>query len=266
MANPIIDFFAAVINGFRNVFDFLGTFSTNSWFLLIDNWDVFLNALRTTLEICIFSMLFGFIIGVIAALMKLSSNKVIRVPSVLYVEILRGTPLLVQILFMSFAYPTLVQQLFSVTLVEGTWTNPTARWDAIIVLSLNTGAYQAEIIRAGISSIPKGQLEAARAIGLSYPEAMAYVILPQAFRVITPPLANEFINLVLNSSLVSVIAVSDLTQTGRIISSRTFRTLETWTIVGLFYFSITLTLSRVLQYVEKRYRIPGLGIQKEESF
>ncbi len=227
-------------------------------------YDWLLDGLRITIQVCLLAMSFGLILGLVGALMKLSRNPILRFPGVVYIEIFRSTPLLVQILFMSFAYPIFIREVFGVTPQLNTWSNPSSFWDVVIVLSLNTGAYQAEIIRAGIASIPKGQMEAARAIGLTYPQAMRHVILPQAYRVITPPLANEFINLILNSSLVSVVAVQDLTYVAGILSSLTFRTLDTWFAVGLLYFSLTFTLSRTLQHLERKFRIPGLGIHGDE--
>ncbi len=212
-----------------------------------------------TLQISAFSIMFGVVLGVFAALMKISSNVILRSLATGYIEIFRGTPLVVQILFIAFGYPLLLQNVFNVNLVAGSWNNPTGFWKAIMALSLNTGAYQAEIIRAGISSIPKGQMEAARSVGLTYGEAMRHIILPQAFRIITPPLTNEFINIVLNSSLVILIPVQDLTFWGNQIVSATFRVMETWTIVGGLYFSMTLLLSRLFQYLEEKYRIPGVG-------
>ncbi len=231
---------------------------------LLKYYDWLLDGLRVTIQVCLLAMGFGLILGLVGALMKLSRNPILRLPGVIYIEIFRSTPLLVQIFFMSFAYPIFIREVLGIPPVLNTWSNPSSFWDVVIVLSLNTGAYQAEIIRAGIASIPKGQMEAARAIGLTYPQAMRYVILPQAYRVITPPLANEFINLILNSSLVSVVAVQDLTYVAGNLSSLTFRTLDTWFAVGLLYFSLTFTLSRTLQHLEKKFRIPGLGIHGED--
>jgi len=226
---------------------------------LVDNYDLFLDGLWLTLRICVISVTVGFVIAIFCALAKISNFKPIKIPVTIYVELFRGIPLLVQILFMSFAYPILLRDVFGITPVLGTWTNPEKLHDVIIILSLNTGAYQTEIIRAGIESIPIGQMEAARAVGMNYPEAMRYIILPQAIRVVFPPLANEFINLVLNSSLVAVVAVRDLTFWAIQIAAESFRTLETWFIVGALYYSLTFTLSRMFGYLERKYRIPGLG-------
>lgn len=226
----------------------------------MDNSDFILDGFYMTLRIVIFALFFGFLLGVFAALAKLSRRKIIRYPTNFYVEVFRGTPLLLQIFVMAFSYPTILREVFGIEPELGTWTNPEIIWDVIIVLALNTGAYQAEIIRAGIESIPVGQMEAARSIGLTHLEALRFIILPQAFRVVMPPLANEFINLVLNTSLVATVAVRDLTYVYRILSARSFRTLELLFLIGTFYFVLTFILSRLFQYIERKYHIPGLGI------
>ena len=212
-----------------------------------------------TVKLSIIASLIGLVLGTMTALAKLSKNKLLNWPANVYVELFRGTPLLVQILFMSYAYPFALRDVFGIKPELGTWTNPSTMWDCIIALSLNTGAYQAEIIRAGIQGIPSGQMEAARGVGLSYPQSMRTVILPQAFRMITPPLAGEFINLILNSSLVSVVALQDLTFWARSIQSNTQKVLPTWFTIGALYFILTFSLSNLFRYFEKKYKIPGLG-------
>jgi len=224
-----------------------------------ENSDLFLKGFIMTMQVCLISSFFGLFIGTFTALFKLSPRIFLRAPANIFIELFRGTPLLVQIMFISYAYPMMIRDFFSIQPELGTWSNPTVFWDMVIILSLNTGAYQAEIIRAGIQGIPPGQMEAARGVGLSYPQSMRFVILPQAFRIITPPLAGEFINLILNSSLVSVVSLGDITFWGRSISSTSFRTLETWFIVGLLYFTMTFSLSNLMRHLEVKYAIPGLG-------
>ncbi len=230
---------------------------------------------KLTLFISITSVSIGLIIGLTAALMKISKNPLLRYPATGYIEVFRGTPLLVQILFMSFAYPTIYDVLgdmlndpltdllgftVNITSTPGTFTNPDPLWDVIIVFALNTGAYQAEIFRAGIQSIPTGQAEAGRSLGLTYAQTMRYIIIPQAFRVVTPALAGEFINMILNSSLASVVAVQELTYWTRQSVSIYYRTLEIWFLTGIIYLTLTLTLSRSMQYFEAKYSVPGLGV------
>lgn len=224
-----------------------------------DRSDILFQAFLVTVRLCLYAAVFGFMLGVLASLSKLSTHRILRWPATVYIEIFRGTPLLVQLYVMSFAYPIFIHEVLGVTLVRNTWTNPASFWDATIVLSLNTGAYQAEIIRAGIQSLPVGQTEAARSVGLTHTQSLRYIILPQAFRVVLPPMANEYINLVLNSSLASIIVVRELTYWAKVLTSQSFRTLQIWFVVGGIYFMVTLTLSRTFQYTEKRTRIPGLG-------
>ena len=134
----------------------------------------------------------------------------------------------------------------------------------MVALGLNSGAYQTEIIRSGIQAIPAGQMEAGRSIGLTYIQSMRFVILPQAIRIVIPPLGNETVNLVLNSALASAIGFGEITRKGRLLISLTFETFWTWGLVLMFYFVITYTLANILKYVEKRLKIPGLGIGSED--
>ena len=197
-----------------------------------------------TLYLTSASILMGTVIGVFAGLGRISKTRVVRTPFSIYVEVIRGTPLLVQLLIWYFGLPSL-------------GINLSALAAAFIGLSVNSGAYQAEIIRAGIQSNHKGQLEAARSLGMNYGQSMRYVILPQAFRNILPPMVNEFITLLKDSSLVSVLGVAELLRQGQYAISRTFHSFEIFTGVALVYFVMTFTLSSLAGYVERRYRIKG---------
>ena len=126
---------------------------------------------------------------------------------------------------------------------------------ATIAISINSGAYVAEIVRAGIQSIDKGQMEAARSLGMSYPAAMRYIILPQAFRRIIPPLVNEFITLIKDSSLISVLGIAELTRVAEQIMSRTFNVFVPFTATAVIYFIMTFTLSQLMAYLERRWQI-----------
>ena len=128
-------------------------------------------------------------------------------------------------------------------------------WCGVVALSLFAGAYVAEIFRAGIESIHKGQMEAARSLGMSYIQAMSHVVLPQAFKRILPPLAGQFISLIKDSSLVSIIAITDLSKAAREVITVTFATFEVWLTVALMYFLLTFTLSMAVQYLERRYAV-----------
>jgi polar amino acid transport system permease protein len=199
---------------------------------------VLLQGLLMTIKLSLISLFFAIIIGLVAALMRISANPLSRNFAFLYVEVIRGTPLLVQIFIVYFFLGT----IFDLD-----------RFTAgIAALSVFTGAYIAEIIRSGIQSISPGQMEAARSLGMSYPKAMIYVVLPQAFKRTLPPMAGQFINLIKDSSLVSVISITDLTKAGREVVAGSFATFEVWFAVAALYLVLTSTLSFGVQRIEKR--------------
>ena len=199
-------------------------------------------ALRT-LQITSLAVLLGLIIGTLVGMAKLSKYKILSYPAVVYVEFLRGTPLLVQIFIIYFGLPTI-------------GINIPRYPSGIIALGINSGAYIAEIVRAGIQSIPKGQTEAAKSLGMTYWQTMRHIILPQAFRNILPALGNEFIALTKDSSLVSVIAIRELLRSGQIVISRTYQSFAVYIAVALIYFILTFTLSRIVRWTEKKVAIP----------
>jgi polar amino acid transport system permease protein len=175
--------------------------------------------------------------------------------STLYVEMVRGVPMLVIILYMGFAVTPSLRN------ASQDW--PTGAVDlrglpaAIIGLSFGYGAYLAEVYRAGIQSIPKGQMEAARSLGMSYFQAMRYVILPQAIRVVLPPLGNDFIAMLKDSSLISVVALPEVLQQGRLWISRNFRAFEGFNSVAMLYLVMTLLLSLLVRFIERKTALPG---------
>ena len=156
------------------------------------------------------------------------------------IDFLRGTPLLVQIFLIYFALPMVVGQRVDPFIA------------AITACGINSGAYIAEIFRAGIQAIDEGQMEAGRSLGMSWVQTMRYIIVPQAFKNVIPPLGNEFIALLKDSSLVSVIGFEELTRRGQLIIARTYGSLEIWITVALIYLVMTLTISRLVSYMEKR--------------
>ncbi len=168
-----------------------------------------------------------------------------------YVEIIRGTPLFVQIVF-----------IWSILLVNYPRLEQKELLAGLIALTANTGGYQSEIFRAGLQTVHSGQVEAGRAIGLSRWGAMRHVVLPQALRLIIPPLTNEYIGLLKASSLLIVIGVSELTGYGRNLAFTSFKIFEVFAVVTAIYLLITVPVSKIVQYFEVRYRIPGLGIQQ----
>ncbi len=204
---------------------------------------VFLKAALLTLEVSAVSTIVAIIIGIVAGLMKISSEPALRLLASIYVESIRNTPLLIQIFIVYFFVATIFRM--------------TAFQAAVFALSIFEGAYVTEIVRAGIQSIPKGQWEAAQSLGMNYFQVMRYIILPQAFRIIIPPLAGQFISLIKDSSLVSVMSLPELTLTGRQINSRIFRPFEVWFTVAALYFIMTTTLSVFTHYLERRMRVNG---------
>lgn len=199
------------------------------------------HGLWVTLWLSAAASLFGLIIGLVAGLCRVSTNVTLRQLSVFYIEIIRGTPLLVQIFIFYFFLGTVLD----ISRIAA----------GISALAIFAGAYVAEIIRAGIQSIPRGQMEAARSLGMNVPQAMIHIILPQAFKRILPPLAGQFISLIKDSSLVSVIAITDLTKSGREVITSTFATFEIWFVVALLYLLLTSVLSQVIAWVERRLAV-----------
>ncbi|PTU30798.1 amino acid ABC transporter permease [Stenotrophobium rhamnosiphilum] len=191
-----------------------------------------------TLKISAISLVFALPLGLIAGLGRVARNPAARNLATTYVEIIRGTPLLVQIFIFYFFIGTVLQL--------------SAFTAGVAALSVFTGAYVAEIVRAGIEGVARGQMEAARSLGMSYPQSMRYVILPQALRKTLPPLTGQFINLIKDSSLVSVMALTDLTKAGREVVSSTFSPFEVWFSVAILYLLLTGSLSLLVRRLEKR--------------
>lgn len=204
-----------------------------------------LSGALVTIHISILALFFSFIVGTIGALCRLSRFRWLSVPAKWYVEFIRNTPLLVQLFFIYFGLSQINIEV----------SNYTA---GLIGLVVNNGAYLTEIVRAGIEAIHKGQLEAGLSLGLSFPQLMRYVVFPQAFRVIYPPLCNQFIGIILWSSLVSTIAVQELALRGKELVTETFRSFEVYTVVTLVYVVMTLTISGFLKILGRRlFRRPA---------
>ena len=237
-----------------------------------------------TLKIIVLAIFMGFTIGVTLAVFKTSQLN-IRIPlslpkedgtwkfvnfnplkffATIYTDIFRNTPLLVQFFFIYFGLAEIGIDLTFESILGPERALERAYGSAVVALGLNSGAYQTEIIRSGIQAIPSGQMEAGRSVGLTYIQSMRFVVLPQAIRIVIPPLGNETVNLVLNSALASAIGFGEITRKGRFLISVTFETFWTWGLVLIFYFAITYTLANILKYVEKRLKIPGLGLGGED--
>ncbi len=193
--------------------------------------------------------------GLLTGLGRISNNVVFNNLSRLYVELIRGVPILVLIFFIALVAVPLVVDLLNdigMTLITNQDISMNAR--AIVALAVTYGAYLAEIFRAGIQSISRGQMEAARSLGMSYGQAMRYVILPQAIRNVLPALGNDFVAMVKDSSLVSVLAVRDITQVARLYAGSTFRFRESYLILSVMYLTMTILLSLLVQLLERRLR------------
>ncbi|MEN6460105.1 MAG: amino acid ABC transporter permease [Syntrophomonas sp.] len=199
----------------------------------------FLDGALLTLKITALSLLIGMVLGLIAGLFKMSKSKILNAIASAYIDFFRGTPLYVQILLIYFG---ILPMIFEATPFTA----------AIISCSLNSGAYIAEIVRAGIQAVDKGQSEAARSLGMNKRLTMTYVILPQAYKIVVPPLINEFIAVLKDTSLVAVISAEELTMRGKLLYSTTFEAAWIWGTVALIYFIMTKVLSILGDYVERR--------------
>lgn len=196
-----------------------------------------------TLRLTTLSVSIGLIIGSFAGIARVSRSKLVRVAASVYVDFIRGTPLLVQIFLIYFGLPTIIGRPVIPFMA------------ALAALAINSGAYIAEIVRAGIESIDRGQSEAARSLGMTYAQSMRYIIFPQALRRIIPPLGNEFIAMLKDSSLVSVIAMEELLRRGQIVITRTFRPFEIYAVVAVIYLTMTFVISQVVRWSERRLKV-----------
>ncbi|MDF2789739.1 MAG: nickel transporter [Neobacillus sp.] len=202
-----------------------------------------LKGLQVTLYIFVIAIIIGFLIGLVIALFRLAPIKILNWIAKVYVDAIRGTPFIVQLFFIYFGVNSL--QIVSL--------NSTTA--GIITVAINAGAYFAEIIRAGIQSIDKGQTEAARSIGFTGAQTMRFIILPQAFRRMLPTITNQSIISLKDTSLLSVIGIADLTQQGQIQASATFEAFKIWLAVGVIYFIIIYLLTLLANFVERRFQL-----------
>ena len=210
--------------------------------LVVNSFPLLLVGAGVTIKITALSVALGVVIGLFVGIARISRIKILRVLAAIYVDFFRGTPLLVQIFLVYFALPV----------ITGQRVDPFVA--AIGSCGINSGAYVAEIFRAGIQSIDKGQMEAGRSLGMTWVQTMRYIIVPQAFKRVIPPLGNEFIALLKDSSLVSVIGFEELTRRGQLIIAKTYGSLEIWISVAVIYLAMTLTISRFVAYLERRYQ------------
>ena len=211
--------------------------------LLAKYYPVYLSGLWGTLWISAVTVLLGLVLGMLVALMRMSRSKLLNAVSGVYIEVLRGTPILLQLYFFWIGLPKLVPFELSDTQC------------IVVALAVNASAFISEIIRAGIAAVDKGQWEAARSIGLSETHVMTHVILPQPVKNILPALCNEFISTVKGTSLASVFFVGELMTSFKTVQSATFLALQSLTIVGVIYFILNFVLSRLLKILERRLMV-----------
>ena len=207
-------------------------------------------AMGRTLLLAFLGLVFACILGMIFGLMSVVKNKVCNIIAQIFVFIIRGVPMIVLAFFVYFGLPYLLNN----TLKIGNGFTLTALQAGTICLALNCGAYMAEIIRAGIESVDKGQMEASRSLGLSYGKSMRLVVIPQAIRTMIPSIINQFIITLKDTSILSVIGFPELTNMGKTISGNTFKSLQTWAIVGIMYMVIIVTLSKIAKKIERRIK------------
>lgn len=208
--------------------------------LIQENGITLVSAMGKTLELTLLSLIFASIIGLIFGLFNVSRSRALHVIANVYIDVIRGVPLIVLAFFVYFGIPTATGIKLS-PLVAG-----------VIALSANAGAYMAEIVRAGIQSVDKGQMEAARSLGLSYGKSMRRVVLPQAIKTMTPSIINQFIISLKDTSILSVIGFPELVKAGQVVIARNFKALEMWAIVGIMYLIVITILSNIAKGLERR--------------
>lgn len=207
-------------------------------------------ALMETVKLSVLSLVFALILGVFFGLFRISKNKFLRGTATAYVEIIRGTPLMVQAFIIYYGIAQMLKPTgFSWAEIGGAFTAGT------VTLSLNAGAFMAEIIRGGIEAVDIGQMEAARSLGLSYTQALRKVILPQAFRIMLPSIINQCITSLKDTSILSVIGIRELTMSGKILAGNsTSLVMAIWIVIAMFYFAVCFALSLGAKYLEVRLK------------
>ena len=209
-------------------------------------------AMGQTLLLALYGLFFACIIGLVVGLMSVVKNRACNIIATIFVDIIRGVPMIVLAFFVYFGVPMLMNDNLNWTAMTGSKFTFTALQAGIICLSLNCGAYMAEIIRAGIESVDKGQMEAARSLGLPYWKAMAKVVLPQAIRTMIPSIINQFIITLKDTSILSVIGFPELVNTAKNVVGITMSAFQVWSIVAIMYLVVITLLSRLAKRVERR--------------
>ena len=226
--------------------------------LIFKHYDMFLDGTLVTLQVTVGALVMGLVLGILAGTGRISRRLQIRILADTYIQVIRGTPMLLQIIFFYLGFP----QLYMLATGEGFTPDPLIT--GIVALGINSGAYNAEIIRAGIQSIDKGQMEASRSSGLSHIQAMVYVILPQALKRMIPPLGNELVVLLKDSSLISTIGVGELMFTAKVLGARYYTYVPFLVGVGCIYLTLTFGFSRFFNALERRLA-SGSGTREENG-
>nr|WP_297934412.1 amino acid ABC transporter permease [uncultured Lachnoclostridium sp.] len=208
--------------------------------LLVEFGGDLLSGLGITLQLTIIGIIFASIIGILCAVINVSKNKYLKIITSIYINIIRGTPFLVQAYIIYFGLPGAL----GIRMSEMT--------AGIIAISLNAGAYMAEIIRGGIEAVDKGQMEAARSLGLPTHVAMRKVILPQALRTMTPSLINQFIITLKDTSILSIIGIRELTMAGKLVIAKNYESMAMWSLVAVYYFIVIYTITKISRYIERK--------------
>ncbi|MDO4262784.1 MAG: amino acid ABC transporter permease [Deinococcus sp.] len=209
--------------------------------LIVDSLPFLLQGAVLTLQVTVIALVAGTVLGTLLALARLSAVKPLAWLATAYIELIRGTPLLVQIFLIYFGLPQ----------ITGINLEPFPA--GVLAFSLNSAAYVAEIMRSGIQGVPRGQTEASLSLGFSPRDTMRYIVLPQAFRRVLPPLVNEALNLLKNTSLLSSIALVELTRAGQIVAARSYKPFEMYLAIALVYLAMTMVLSFLSSRLEKRW-------------
>ncbi len=213
--------------------------------IIANHWQTLLRGLAVTLELTLISVVIGFFIGVLLALGRVYGNRIVYAICTGIVEVIRGTPLLVQLFILYYGLPAYGIRLGAIV-------------SAIIAFSINSGAYQAEYLRGSIQSLERNQMLAARSMGMTRRQAIAHIVLPQAFRRVVPAWTNEFIYLLKYTSLAYIVGAPELMGMAKIIGSRIYFYFEIYLIVAFMYLAVVLVFSKLFDFVEKKFKIPGL--------
>ena len=214
--------------------------------LYVKGFLVALQGVPVTVGVTLIAMVTGAVLGLVLALMKMSRIKVLTALASLYIEVIRGTPLIVQALIMAYGLPQLMQPIG----INFRW--PYLIIPAIIVCGLNSAAYVAEVIRSGIQAVDKGQMEAARSIGMTKRQAMQLIVIPQALKIVLPSFGNEFVSLIKETSVLSYVGVVEILRKGALWNAATFNTFEAYIGVALVYMLLTFTSSKLGKRIEKK--------------